>query len=142
MWRQLCWLRTLKLSEPACRPVSRLRHHPVRRQVCSLLIIAFCKRCLPNRPLSAKFLGLHLCLCVNQRIKQCFGLHFDFSLQSLICGHHSHPYLGDCISRSFSPVLRQAHCDVCNQLSRLPSIHAWLQVCWQVRRPAHALVRR
>ena len=79
----------------------------------------------------AKFLGLHFCLYVSKRIKQCLGLLFDFSLHSLICRHHSHPYFSDRISRSFSPVPRQPHRDVCYSLSRLASIDAWLQVCWQ-----------
>ena len=52
MWRQECWPETLLSSEPACRPVPRLTLQPVLREVCSLLTIVSCKRCLPNRPLS------------------------------------------------------------------------------------------
>ena len=129
MWRQVCWPPTLLLSAPACRPVPRPTHHLVRRQVRSLLTIGHCL---------AKFLGLHFCLCLSQRIKQCFGLHFDFSLHSLISGHHSQPYLRYRISRSCPPVPRQPHRAVCHQSSWLPSFLAWQQVCWQVSRPSHA----
>ena len=124
MWRQECWPVTLLSSDPACRPVPRLTLQPVLRQVCSPLTIVSCKRCFSNRHFLAKFLGLHFCLCVSQRIKQCLGQYFDFSLHSLICWHYSHPYLRCRISRFCPPVPRKPHRTVCRQLSCLPSFLA------------------
>ena len=68
MWRQMSLPPILLLAEQACLPVARPTHHPVCRQLCPLLTIVSCKRCLLHRPMCRQFSwALFLLACLPAR---------------------------------------------------------------------------